>query len=129
MNWIGILNTVVQVCILPILIILAKYLVSFINTKIEAVKNKTSNEIADKYLTLTDKVITDCVNATFQTYVQSLKSKNVFDAAAQKQAFQLTYDAVMGILTTEAKESVIGIVGDLNAYVTNKIEAEVKNSK
>ena len=58
-----------------------------------------------------------------------MKNKNAFDAEAQKEAFQLTYNAVMAILTDDAKNYLAEIYGDVAAYITNKIEAEVNISK
>ena len=47
----------------------------------------------------------------------------------QKQAFQLTYNAVLTILTEEAKEYLNNAVGDLNVYITKQIEAIVNSNK
>ena len=77
---------------------------------------------------LTD-TITTCVIATNQTYVESLKKQGRFDAEAQKEAFKLTYNAVMSVLTDEAKNYLTSIYGDLTAYITSRIEAEVNVSK
>jgi hypothetical protein len=41
----------------------------------------------------------------------------------------MSFDAVMLILTDEAKEYLTAAVGDLNAFITNKIEAEVNTNK
>lgn len=58
-----------------------------------------------------------------------MKKENAFTAEAQKEAFNLTYNAVMAILTDEAKAYLAEIYGDLTTYITNKIEAEVNISK
>ncbi len=76
-----------------------------------------------------DRTISECVVATTQTYVDALKKEGKFDGEAQKVAFQKTFDAVIGILTDDAKEYLGEAVSDLNAYITNKIEANVKYSK
>jgi hypothetical protein len=75
------------------------------------------------------KTISDCVVATNQTYVDALKKDNAFTIEAQKEAFKKTYNAVMMVLTDEAKECLTQIYGDLTIYITTKIEAEVKNIK
>ena len=41
----------------------------------------------------------------------------------------MTYDAVVKILTDEATKYLNSAVGDLNLYITQKIEAEVKLNK
>ena len=76
-----------------------------------------------------DKTITDCVIATNQTYVEALKDKDAFTAEAQKEAFNKTYNAVLAILSDDAKEYLTNAFGDLEAYIKSKIEAEVNMNK
>ena len=73
--------------------------------------------------------ITECVIATTQTYVEALKKEGKFDKAAQETAFNKTYTAVLAILSDEAKKYLTEAVGDLNLYITQQIEAEVKLTK
>ena len=77
---------------------------------------------------LTD-TISACVIATNQTYVEALKKENAFTKEAQQQAFDMTFNAVMDVLTDDAKEYLTHIYGDLTAYISNKIEAEVQINK
>ena len=93
------------------------------------ITNKVDNDMADKYIAMLADTISACVIATNQTYVEALKKNNAFTAEAQKEAFNLTYNAVMAVLTDEAKQYLTAIYGDLTAYITNKIEAEVNISK
>ena len=76
-----------------------------------------------------NRTITECVIATNQTYVEALKQQGKFDAEAQKIAFQMTSKAVLDILSEDAKEYLNATIGDLNVYITNKIEAEVNLNK
>ena len=76
-----------------------------------------------------NNTITDCVIATTQTYVDSLKKQGTFDAEAQKVAFTMTYESVVKLLTDEATEYLNEAVGDLQLYITQKIEAEVNLNK
>jgi hypothetical protein len=82
-----------------------------------------------KYMDMLTQTISDCVIATNQTYVESLKQQGKFDLEAQKEAFNLTKDAVLAILSEEAQTYLSTAVGDLNAYITKKIEAEVNLNK
>lgn len=118
-----------QVIILPLLGILTKYLVAWISAKTDELKQQKDNELYDKYLDLLETTITDCVIATNQTYVDTLKAEGKFDAEAQKLAFQKTYEAVMVILTEDAKEYLTHAIGDFDAFVNAKIEANVKAGK
>jgi hypothetical protein len=82
-----------------------------------------------KYLDMVEKTVTNCVMTTNQTYVDSLKQEGKFDADAQKIAFDKTLDAVLAILSEDAKVYLTQIFGDLNVYLTNLIESQVKINK
>lgn len=129
MNWTSILTQLFEMVIIPLLGVATVYITWLVKTKINETKTKTDNELLNKYLTMLNETITDCVLATTQTYVDSLKQAGKFDAEAQKIAFEKTYNAVMDILADEAKEYLTATVGDLQVYVNNKIEAEVKVNK
>lgn len=118
-----------QLCIIPLLGILTKYLVDYLNARRDELNAKTENETAQKYTTMIFNTITKCVIATNQTYVNSLKEQNAFDAEAQKTAFNKTMNAVLEILSEDAKQYIIETTGDLNTYLTNLIEAEVNKNR
>ena len=124
-NWLDILYKVFEVAIIPLLGAATMYLIVLIDAKKKEILAKTKNETTKKYIEMLDKTITDCVLATNQTYVDALKKAGSFDIEAQKKAFQLTYEAVMAILTDDAQEYLNEAINDLNAYITNKIESQV----
>lgn len=129
MEWMTLLYQIFELCVIPLLGVLTMYLVQFIKMKSQEISDKTDSELADKYIQMLTDTITTCVIATNQTYVESLKKQGKFDAEAQKAAFNLTYNAVMAVLTDEAKHYLAAIYGDLTAYITTRIEAEVNVSK
>ena len=129
MEWLPLLYQILEVCVIPLLGILTAYIVKYINAKSAEIQNKVDNDTADKYIAMLSDTITACVMATNQTYVEALKKQNAFTAEAQKEAFNLTYNAVMAVLTEDAKRYLTEAYGDLTAYITNKIEAEVNVSK
>lgn len=118
-----------QVVLIPLLGILTKYLVALISQKIKEMTDAKDDATYTKYMNMLRDTITDCVIATNQTYVDSLKKEGKFDAEAQKKAFEKTYAAVMAILSDDAKNYLTEIVGDLDGYVSNLIESNVKTSK
>ena len=124
-----IINQIFEICIIPLLGVLTAYAVKFINIKSEELINSRKQELEKKYINMLNSTITDCVIATTQTYVDSLKKQGVFNADAQKVAFSMTYTSVMNLLTEEATEYLNTIIGDLNLYITQKIEAEVNLNK
>lgn len=129
MNWTNILTQIFELLVYPVLSVAGVYLTYLIGVKIKELKQKVNDERADKYLSMLQDTISAAVLATTQTYVDALKGKGEFDIEAQKAAFTKTYDAVMAVLTDEAIKYITMSVGDLETYVTNKIEAEVKLTK
>lgn len=129
MDWLELLFQIFEVCVIPLLGILTAFVIKFIKTKELEVNAKHDNEILKKYTSMLSETIVECVIATNQTYVESLKAQGAFDAEAQKIAFQKTFDSVMAVLSAEAKEYLTAAYGDLAAYITNKIEAEVNLNK
>ena len=135
-TWLELLSQIFEVCIVPLLGILTTFLVAFIKTKKEEVLNKISadkteeqKKTLEKYLNLVETTVVDCVQATNQTYVETLKAEGSFDAEAQKVAFNKTLESVLSILSDDAKEYLTEIFGDLNTYLTNLIESKVNTSK
>ena len=129
MNYMEMLQKIFEVCIIPLLGVLTTYLVLFIKQKSKELQKTTDNELYKKYIELLQDTIVRCVIATNQTYVEALKDKNAFDKEAQEHAFKMTYDAVMAILTDDAKVYLSNVFGDLEVYITKLIEAEVNLNK
>jgi hypothetical protein len=129
MDWLELLFQIFEVCIIPLLGVLTAFIVKYIQAKTVEINGKHDSDILAKYVMMLSETITECVIATNQTYVESLKAQGAFDAEAQKVAFQKTFDAVMLVLSNEAKEYLTAAYGDLAAYITNKIEAEVNLNK
>lgn len=129
MEWLPLAYEILQVCVIPLLGVLTAYVIKFINFKSIEIQNQVDNDLADKYIAMITDTISACVMATNQTYVEVLKKQNAFTAEAQKEAFNLTYNAVMSILTDDAKDYLAEIYGDVSAYITNKIEAEININK
>lgn len=129
MNYVEMLTQIFQVCIVPLLGILTTFLVQLIKTKQAELVSKTDSEINKKYMNMLTDTITKCVIATNQTYVDALKDQNAFTKEAQEEAFMKTSSAVLTILSEDAKEYLNETLGDLNAYITTQIEAQVNAHK
>lgn len=129
MDWLNLLTQIFEVCIIPLLAVLTTYIVKYIQVKSAEITEKTDNALIDKYTIMLADTISACVLATNQTYVEALKKQGSFDAEAQKEAFNMTLNAVMSILSEDAKEYLSEAFGDLNAYITSQIEASVNVNK
>ena len=122
MEYTILISNIFQVCIIPLLGVLTTFFMKWVNAKSAEIQANINDATLKKYMEMLTSTITDCVIATNQTYVESLKAQGKFDAAAQQRAFELTSEAVMEILSEDAKIYLASAVGDLNAYITKKIE-------
>ena len=129
MDWLKILQEIFVVCIIPLLGILTKYVITYIETQRDILIKENDNEIQKKYIALLAETIKTCVIATNQTYVDALKNKDAFTPEAQKEAFNKTLNAVLAILGEEGQKYLSEVYGDLNTYIINQIQAEVKANK
>lgn len=129
MDWMNILEQVFNIVLFPLMGIATTALVVFITAKIKELKEKHNNELFNKYADMLEKTIVSCVIATNQTYVKTLKEQGKFDAEAQKIAFDKTFSAVITILSDDAYDYLSEVIGDLEEYITNRIEEEVLLAK
>lgn len=123
------LETIFTIFLFPLLTILTIYIIKIVNSKVKEINDSHDNETAAKYIEMLGQTVTDCVLATSQTYVDSLKKQGKFDMEAQKKAFEMSYNAVLQVLSEDAKVYLTTIYGDLNAYIIQLIEAEVNRNK
>ena len=123
------LNMLFTMVIIPLIITISGFVIKFLNTKSKELQAKVDNDTADKYISMVAATVEACVIATNQTYVSTLKAAGKFDAEAQKEAFQKTFDAVLAVLTEDAKMYIAEATGDLTIYLTNLIEASVSANK
>lgn len=129
MNWTKILQEIIQVCIIPLMGVLTTYLVILIKNKTKQITDKTNSDLTDKYINMLSDTIQTCVIATNQTYVNNLKKDNMFNTEAQKNALNMTADAVKQILSADAQKYLNEAYGDVSALIMQKIEAEVAKNK
>lgn len=120
---------IVQVCLIPLLGILTKFLVDYLTIKRDEIKANMSNKVAEKYTDMIYETVVNCVIATNQTYVESLKHEGAFTKEAQQEAFYRTMNAVLAVLSEDAKNYIIETTGDLRTYLTQLIESEVNKQK
>lgn len=120
---------ILEYTLIPLLIILARYLIVFINAKRQELKEKVNNTLANKYIDMIYNTVTNCVVATNQTYVDSLKQQGSFDKQAQIIAFNETLAAVKIMLSKDALEYIHSITDDVDFYLTKLIEASVRDQK
>lgn len=101
------------------------YLTDLSKEKINLIENRNVREATSKLL----DIIVKCVGATNQTFVNGLKETGGFDKVAQEEAWNDTKVSIEKILDNESKEILNKAYGDLNAYINQALEDEVKRQK
>lgn len=89
------------------------------------IAKKVKNERLQALIDNVANIVSDCVLMINQTFVDSLKEEGKFDAEAQAMAFAKCRDAILQMLSDEAKEAIIDAYGDLEKYIRATIEANV----
>jgi len=105
------------------------YLVAFLKRKSAQVAAQTENERAQHHLGEITNAVTTAVTATSQTYVDALKAENAFTKEAQLEALQKAKNTALSILSPAAAQFIADVYGDLNEYLTAKIEETVRVQK
>lgn len=109
--------------------VVATFLCECLISLSKANKVKVKNEKAQATIGLVTDMIVAAVETTTNTYVKQLKAENLFDAEAQKEAFSRTFETVKQQLTEESAKIIAEVYGDVEAYLTNKIEQFVEELK
>lgn len=123
------INQIFQLCIIPLLGVLTGFFVKWVNAKSKEIQTNNDDVLGNKYIQMLTDTITTCVIATNQTYVEALKQQGKFDAEAQKEAFKRTTEAVLEVLSEDAKKYLTEAYGDLYRYIDEKVEATVNETK
>lgn len=74
-------------------------------------------------------IVIQVVKSTSQTYVDSLKKDGVFTLEEQVEAFNITKQEVLDLLSEEMKEFIVDKYGNLDLWLETKIEQIVKETK
>lgn len=109
--------------------VLTTYAVAYVKRAKEEAQANTDSIKAQRYIEEIADAITDAVAATSQTYVDALKQAGKFTAEAQAEAASKALTACLASISPAATAFIEEIYGDVKAYLTNKIEAEVRKQK
>lgn len=110
----------------------AKYIVSLINQKINEIQVNTEISQYDKlnrYIDDAQDAIAKAVLTVSQTFVDSLKNSGNFTPEAQKEAKEKAVEIAKELITEDAKEAILVLYKDYDAFLDATIEALVKQNK
>lgn len=109
--------------------VLTVYLCKFLSTKWNEIKSTIQNDKLQKTLDMVVETVTNVVTQTNQTFVDSLKNTGTFTSEAAVQAFNMSKETALKLLSEDAKKVIAEIYGDLDTYLDMLIESKVKQLK
>lgn len=118
-----------QAVIIAAVPVITTYLCKFLNAKKTELAAKVENATAARLIEDALEAVATAVSYTNQTYVDALKQSGTFSAENQKEAFKKAYDKAVQIMTQEAADYIDEVYGDLSAWLTAQIEAQVRAAK
>ena len=123
------LQQIVAACI-PILCLLitagGAYLIAFLRKKTAQLQQEVDNKTANKYIGMASDAVSQAVAFVAQTYVDALKADDAFTKPRQLEAFTMAKDKALQILGDTAIDALNEIYGDLDLWLTTKIEQECR---
>lgn len=122
MNWQAILLSIISIVLTALVSWGAERLIALINSKL-------ANSKYAKYLTSIVDVVTRAVKTTYQTYVETLKDKNMFTPDAQKEALSKAGEMALAQLTDDSKKWIQTNFGDVKTWIANTIESVIYDLK
>ena len=120
-----ILTMLLQAVITAATPIVAAFAVRFLNERTANAKASAKNETAERYIGEAADAVTTAVALVSQTYADALKASGAFTLENQREAFNRASNMARSMLTAEASRFITEAYGDLQNYLTAKIEAEV----
>ena len=118
----NVLAAVTTCIILPLISFLGIKLSQWLSTKIK-------DEKAQALFTKAIGIVTNAVQVTFQTYVESLKNSGSFGKEEQAIAFDKAKAIITSELTEELKDFITQNYGDLQKWIANQVEATIYKLK
>lgn len=129
MDWNELLMTLMKVVVIPAIPIIVTFLVKFCKAKTDEAITNVNNEVLRQALGEAADAVYAAVTYTSQTYVDSLKEQGEFDKDAQLIALNTALTKAQSLLAAETKELLESLYGDLQDWLTTKIEQTVKEQK
>nr|DAK09847.1 MAG TPA: holin [Caudoviricetes sp.] len=116
--------------LLSIFMVLITCLITWLTTKFtNLIDTKVKDAKAKTLMNEAVGVVTRVIKETTQTYVDSLKNKNMFDKEAQQNALQMTKEKVKSQLKTSVKEYIEKNFNGFDNWLTTTIESMLYDLK
>ncbi len=123
------LTTLLQAVLVAAVPVCAAFIGKGLKALADYLGAKSESDTVKKYLADAANAVATAVTYTSQTYVDKLKEHGSFTEENQHEALSLALAQAKNLLTAEARDYLDKAYGDLNVYLTSRIEAEVRNQK
>lgn len=123
------ISLLVELVLIPAISVVAVFLVKYFKAKAEEAVTNTDNAALQQLLCEAGDAVTAAVAYTAQTYVDALKAQGSFDSAAQKTALSTALQKAKLLLTQDSGELLSSLYGDLDEWLTTKLEQAVRQQK
>ena len=121
----SILTYLVMAILIVIIPVIAKKVVSFLQSFTKAKIEKMENENLKEIVQDVEKIICQVVMNTSQTIVDTLKKSGNFTEAEQEKAFNTTKNDVLELLSDKAEDVITNLYGNFDLWLDTKIEQTV----
>lgn len=92
-------------------------------------RNKVKDDKLKNIISRVENIVSKTVILVNQTYVDALKEADMFDAEAQKAAFDMCKEKVLAMLNEESIKAIADTFGDFDEWIRTIIEACVRENK
>lgn len=123
------ISTVMSLCVIPILGVVAKFIIMFLKSKTTELEQKISNEALLKYIKLAEDAVETAVVSVNQTFVDNMKKEGAFDLESAGRSFDLAKHKAITIMGTTVKKALTDVYSDLDGWLDSKIEFYVRQNK
>jgi hypothetical protein len=116
---------------LPTLIttVLIPFIATAISALTEYIKTKTKNVTLDKYIERANDAVITAVAEVMQTFVVTMKKSGDWNGENAKKAFEMARLRATEIMGIAAIKALPDLVGDVEKWLTAKIEAAILMTK
>ena len=89
--------------------------------------NKTNDSTLKGVIAKVQDLIVEAVDSTEQTLVKTAKETSSWDEVKKGEAFKKAFDDIVASLNDKAKITLISEYGNLDTWLSNKIESYIKS--
>lgn len=128
-NYRKLIEVLIQALVVPILPLLSAYIIALLKKQIAKIEAETKSKELRDYIDIVENTIETSVKSVMQTYVEQLKKDGAFTKEAQEEAFNIAKEKVIATLTDNGTRLLEEAYGDYEAWINDKIEQLVNESK